>query len=74
MIMLGKPQQHVATWRVILGLAACVMSSQFLPVVHRFEFSGAFAKCTVPQLHSHHQNIVGPTTCLEACFHFHASW
>ena len=38
MIIVGKPQQHVATWRVILGLTACtgIMSSQFLPVVHRF--------------------------------------
>ena len=36
MIILGKPQQHVATWRVLLGLTACIMSSQFLPVVYRF--------------------------------------
>ena len=36
MVILGRPQQHVATWRVILGLTACNMSSQFLHVVHRF--------------------------------------
>ena len=36
MIMLGKPQQYVATWRVIFGPTACIMSSRFLPVVHRF--------------------------------------
>ena len=23
-------------------------------------------------MYIHHQNIVGPTTCLEACFQFHA--
>ena len=36
MIILGKPLQHVATWIVILGLTACVTSSQFLPIAHRF--------------------------------------
>ena len=36
MIILGKPQQQCPTWRVILGLTACNISSHFLPVVHRF--------------------------------------
>ena len=37
MIILGKPQQHFATWRVILfRLTACIMFSQFILVAHRF--------------------------------------
>ena len=32
----GHIRQTTATWRVLLGLTACIMSSQFLHVVHRF--------------------------------------